>query len=133
MRTQSPNKCVLKSITSVIQNSEKTQSKESIIQLLQKAIKSRSDSYDQFILCNRNDLAVIEQDEIKVLSMYLPEKVSHDELNRMIDLCLVDGRKIVSIKDVGVIMNLMGPLMAKCPEGSIDKRIVSELIKSRIC
>jgi len=55
------------------------------IAMLQKLVKSRQDSLDIYTKQNREDLAVTEREEIEVISKYLPEQLSDDELGALID------------------------------------------------
>ena len=57
---------------------------EQVIQILQRMIKQRKDSYSQFSDAGRNELAEKEQDEINILSDFLPEQLSEEELNSIV-------------------------------------------------
>ena len=57
---------------------------EQVIQILQRMIKQRKDSYSQFLDAGRNELAEKEQNEINILSDFLPEQLSEDELNSIV-------------------------------------------------
>ena len=52
---------------------------EQVIQILQRMIKQRKDSYSQFSDAGRNELAEKEQKEIDILSEFLPEQLSEEE------------------------------------------------------
>ncbi|MDH3954068.1 MAG: GatB/YqeY domain-containing protein, partial [Gammaproteobacteria bacterium] len=56
-----------------------------VLAVLDKMVKQRRDSVEQFEKGNREDLAAIERAEIDVLETYLPEQLSADELARMVD------------------------------------------------
>ena len=55
------------------------------ISLLQKLVKSRQDSLDIYTKQNREDLAQTEKEEIEVISRYLPEQLSEEELAAIVE------------------------------------------------
>ena len=55
------------------------------IALLQKLIKQRGDSLDIYIQQGRNDLAEIEKEEISVIEKYLPEQLSLEEIEKILN------------------------------------------------
>ena len=56
-----------------------------VLGVLDKMVKQRRDSVEQFEKGGREDLAAIERDEIAVLKNYLPEQLSADELAALVD------------------------------------------------
>ena len=74
-----------------------------IKKLLKKMIKQRSESIEVYKKSNRNDLLEIEQNEVNVLSEYLPKQLGEEETKK---LCLEIVKKIEasSIKDMGKVM-----------------------------
>ena len=76
---------------------------EDIKKLLKKMIKQRSESIEVYKQNNRNDLLEIEQDEVLVLSEYLPNQLSDDDTKKIcIDIISASGAS--SIKDMGRVM-----------------------------
>ena len=57
---------------------------EQVIQILQRMIKQRKDSYTQFSDAGRDELAEKEENEIGILSNFLPEQLNEEELNAMV-------------------------------------------------
>ncbi len=55
-------------------------SAEQEIAILQRMIKQRKDSYEQFVAQNRNDLAEVELAQMKVIEQFLPAQLSAEEL-----------------------------------------------------
>jgi uncharacterized protein YqeY len=55
-------------------------SDQEVLKVITTAIKQRKQSYDAFMLGNRNDLATKEQEEMKVLEVYLPKQMTEDEI-----------------------------------------------------
>jgi uncharacterized protein YqeY len=78
-------------------------SDDDILALLQKMIKSRQESLDIFEKNNRPDLADTERGEIAVISAYLPQQLSEEEVAAAIrDAIAVTGA--ASIKDMGKVV-----------------------------
>lgn len=104
---------------------EITEDKE--IKLLQKLVKQRQDSLTIYVDQNREDLAVTEREEIEVISKYLPEQLSEDELKTIIqDVINTTGAE--SMKDMGKVMGMAGSKIA----GRADNKVVAGLIKTML-
>jgi uncharacterized protein YqeY len=98
-----------------------------VLAVLNKMVKQRRDSVDQFEKGNREDLAAIERAEIVVLEGYLPEQLSADELAAMVDeVIAATGAK--GIRDMGKVM---GQIKAKAA-GRADMGAVSAAVKERL-
>ena len=74
-----------------------------IKKLLKKMIKQRSESIEVYKQNNRNDLLEIEQNEVSVLSEYLPNQLSDDDTKK-ICLDIISASGASSIKDMGRVM-----------------------------
>ena len=76
---------------------------EDIKKLLKKMIKQRSESIEVYKKNNRNDLLEIEEDEVNVLSEYLPKQMSEEET---ISICkqIIEKTGANSIKEMGKVM-----------------------------
>ena len=72
-------------------------------QLLKKMIKQRSESIEIYKKNNREDLLKVEENEVSILSNYLPKQLSEEETK---NICLEIVKKInaQSIKDMGKVM-----------------------------
>ena len=81
----------------------------------------------QFQQGNRQDLADIEQAEIEIVGDYLPEQLSDDELNALIeDAISTTGAE--NIRDMGTVM---GVVKAKA-QGRADMGVVGSKVKARL-
>ena len=82
---------------------KKDTDEEDIKKLLKKMIKQRNESIELYKSNNRKDLLEIEQNEIEVLSEYLPKQLSQDETKK---ICSETAEKLGanSIKDMGKVM-----------------------------
>ena len=76
---------------------------EDIKKLLKKMIKQRSESIEVYKKNNRNDLQEIEENEVNVLSEYLPKQMSEEET---ISICkqIIEKTGASSIKEMGKVM-----------------------------
>ena len=98
-----------------------------VLAVLDKMVKQRRDSVEQFEKGNREDLAAIERAEIDVLETYLPEQLSADELARMVDeVIAVTGAE--SMRDMGKVMGRIKAMAA----GRADMGAVSATVKERL-
>ena len=102
-------------------------SDEEVIDVITKEIKSRKDSINEFKKGNREDLVKKTEDEIRILSEYLPEQLTEEELNTIIDE-VFEIVKPESTKDMGKIMKELTPKV----KGKVDMGLVSKIVKEKI-
>ena len=97
-------------------------SEEQEIAILQRMIKQRRDSADQFTAQGRNDLAEVEEAQSKVIEKYLPQQLSAEELeSAMKEIIAQTGA--TSAKDLGKVMVLASKSLAGKSDGtSITER-----------
>lgn len=122
---------VLRSVKAAIQleviNNKRTCCDDLILDVISKQIKMRKDSISEFTKASRQDLVDEYQKEIDILKKYLPEQLTEDELNKIID----DVFKKVnpsSIKDLGIIMKEITPLV----KNRCDMKYLNERLRSRL-
>jgi uncharacterized protein YqeY len=98
-----------------------------IISLLQNMIKQRNASIEMYIQGKRDDLVKIEENEIKIISNFLPEPLSENEINDIITNSIrSSGAK--SIRDMGKVINLIKEEY----NGKMDFGVVSKIIKAKL-
>jgi len=100
---------------------------EQVIQILQRMIKQRKDSYTQFSDAGRNELAEKEQNEINILSDFLPEQLSEEELT----LIVTDVIKETAASGPQDMGKVMGSLKQKI-QGNADMGLVSKIVKEKL-
>ena len=100
---------------------------EQVIQILQRMIKQRKDSYSQFSNAGRNELAEKEQKEIDILSEFLPEQLSEEELSSMV-LEVIKETGAEGPQDMGKVM---GSLKQRI-QGNADMGLVSKIVKETL-
>lgn len=99
-------------------------SAEQEIAILQRMIKQRKDSYEQFVAQNRNDLAEVELAQMKVIEQFLPAQLSPEELETEIKKIITEvGAE--SLKDLGKVMGTASKALA----GKSDGKSISEMVK----
>ncbi len=98
-----------------------------VLSVLDKMVKQRRDSVEQFQKGGREDLANIELAEIDVLDNYLPEPLSDAELDTMIDQA-ISSTGAQSIRDMGKVMGLIKSKAA----GRADMGAVGAKVKARL-
>jgi len=99
-------------------------SAEQEIAILQRMIKQRKDSFEQFAAQGRNDLAEVEEAQMKVIEKFLPEQLSPEELEAEIkNIIAQTGAE--SAKDLGKVMGAASKALA----GKSDGKSISEMAK----
>ncbi len=98
-----------------------------VLAVLDKLVKQRKDSAQQFRDADRIDLAEKEEMEMKVLQEFLPAALSAEEIARLIDDA-VSATGAKSMKDMGKVMGLLKPQV----QGRADMSEVSALIKQQL-
>jgi uncharacterized protein YqeY len=99
-------------------------SAEQEIAILQRMIKQRKDSYEQFVAQNRNDLAEVELAQMEVIEQFLPAQLSAEELEAEIKKIITEvGAE--SLKDLGKVMGTASKALA----GKSDGKSISEMVK----
>ena len=100
---------------------------EEIISLLQTMIKQRKSSIDMYLKGKRDDLAKKEENEIEIISKFLPKQLSKEEINIIID-STISSCGASSMKDMGLVVKLIKSEY----NGKMDFGNVSKIIKSKL-
>ena len=98
-----------------------------ILPLLQVLIKQRKDSIDSFKMASREDLIVIEQGEIDIISQFLPKQMNENETLELI-LRIIKDNNLASLRDMGKVMSELKVNHA----GSVDMALAGKLAKSKL-
>ena len=93
--------------------------------LINKNVKQRRDSIEQFKNGGRDDLVANEQNQLDVILKYLPKQLSEEEIQSLIQ----EGITAVSAESMQDMGKLMGHLKPQF-EGKADKSVVSKLVKN---
>ena len=98
-----------------------------IIKLLQKLVKQRNESASIFREQGRVDLAESEESQIEVISQFLPEQLSTEEVEKVVDQ-VVQSVGATTMKDMGKVMGVVNNQLA----GKSDGKLIAEIVKKRL-
>ena len=98
-----------------------------IISLLQSMIKQRKVSIDLYVQGNRDDLVKKEENEIKIISNFLPSQLSKQEIDEIINNT-IKSNKVNSMKDMGMIIKIIKEQY----DGMMDFGYVSKVVKEKL-
>ena len=98
-----------------------------VLAILDKMVKQRRDSIKQFDAANRKDLSDIEKVEMDIIQVYLPQALSSDEINGLINQ-VISQTGAESMRDMGKVIGILKPQL----QGRADMGQVSALIKHRL-
>ena len=102
-------------------------SDQDMLVILDKMAKQRRESISQFEQAGRQDLVDKETQELNILSEFLPQALSEDEIAELINTAIQES-SASSMKDMGKVMGILKPQL----QGRADMGKVSQLIKSRL-
>ena len=101
--------------------------KEEEIKLLQKLVKQRKDSAVIFKEQNRDDLATPEEAQARVIAQFLPDQLSEQEIEQIVDE-IVAKTGAQGMKDMGKVMGMASKEMA----GKADGKTISTIVKQKL-
>ncbi|MDD2208280.1 MAG: GatB/YqeY domain-containing protein [Bacilli bacterium] len=101
---------VLRMLKSEIKNAEINKrdalDETELLSIIKKQVKVRKDSREEYLSYNREDLADNLAKEIDILSKYLPEELTDEELSKIVDDIILE-EKPTDIKQMGTIIKLV--------------------------
>ena len=106
-------------------NKKSTLTDDEVLNIIKKQVKVRTASLEVYKKYNRLDLANELEKEIEILKAYLPEELSHEELNKIIDE-VFDNLKPASIKDMGKVIKEVSNIVGARADMSEVSKIVKE-------
>lgn len=98
-----------------------------ILAVLDKMVKQRRDSIQQYSNAGRDDLAAQEAAEIEVIQEFLPAALSEPEILAIIDAAIAETAA-ESMRDMGKVMGVVKPQV----QGRADVGMVSGLVKKKL-
>jgi uncharacterized protein YqeY len=99
-------------------------SKEDEVKMLQKLVKQRQESISIYETQQREDLAAPEREEVAIISKYLPEMMSEEDVRKAVKAAIEQtGAK--SAAEMGKVMGVVTKALA----GKADNKMVSALVK----
>ena len=122
---------VLRMVKGAIQleeiNKKQELNDEEVIAVLSKQIKTRKESIVEFEKAGREDLITQTKGEIEILSKYMPEQLSEEEVIKVIDDAF-NTLKPEKPSDMGKLMGAVTPKL----KGKADMSFVSKIIKEKL-
>ena len=123
---------VLRMMKTAVKNKEvekmKPLEETEVIAVLNTLVKQRKDSVEQFRKGSREDLALKEEAEIKIIEEYLPAAASDDEIRHAVGEA-VQETGAASMKDMGKVMKAT---MSRLAGKTVDGSRVSQLVKEKL-
>lgn len=108
-------------------NNKKEENDDLLLTVINKQIKLRNDSIEEFKKGNRTDLIESYEEEIKVLKEYMPEMLSDEEIDSIIDEAIkTTGAE--NIKQMGLVMKEITPKV----KNRCDMKVVSTKIREKL-
>lgn len=102
-------------------------SDDTVIEVVSKQVKTHKESIEEFKKAGRDDLVENLLKEVQILSKYLPEQLSEDEVRSKIDE-VISSVEATSIKDMGKVMKELTPLF----KGKADMKLVNTIVKEKL-
>lgn len=98
-----------------------------VLSILDKMVKQRRESLEQYESAGRDDLAAQEKFELELIAVYLPEALSDAEVAAFISQAIADTGAS-SIRDMGAVMNKLRADV----QGRADMKAVSSAVKTQL-
>ena len=97
---------------------------EGVLDIISKQLKSRRDSLPDYVKSGREDLIEKLNKEIEILLGYLPEQLSEDEIQKIVEEAIA-ATGAASVKEMGKVMGIVNPKL----KGRADMKVVGALVK----
>lgn len=114
-------------ILQVEKDSQKQLSEDEMLAIVSKEVKKRKESISDYEKANREDLVNKLKREIEILSVYLPEQLTEDEISKLVDEAIIKVNAL-SPRDMGKVMQELRPKT----NGKADGKIVSQIVKNKL-
>ena len=114
-------------ILQVEKDSQKVLNDDEICAIVAKEVKKRKESVKEYEDAGREDIADNLKKEIEILSKYLPEQLTEEEIRKMVEDAIVESGA-ASPRDMGKVMSILRPKTA----GKADGKLVSDIVKERL-
>jgi uncharacterized protein len=118
----------MQELTATKRTPQDTLTDEEALGVIMRARKQREDSAQQFRAGGRPELAEKEEEEIKVLSVYLPAQLSLDEVREIVTKKIAE-LNITEMRDMGKLMSALMPEVKGRTDGAVVKQVVDEELK----
>jgi uncharacterized protein YqeY len=100
---------------------------EQELKILQKLVKQRKDSAAIYLEQDRKDLALPEIDEAEVISQFLPEALTEEEIESVV-VATIENIGATGMQDMGKVMGIVSKELA----GQADGKTISNIVKAKL-
>ena len=108
-------------------DSQKTLTDDEICAIVAKEVKKRKESVKEYEDAGRQDIADSLKQEVEILSKYLPEQLSQEEIVKLVEDAIKESGA-ASPRDMGKVMSILRPKTA----GKADGKLVSDIVKEKL-
>lgn len=98
------------------------------VRVLNSILKQRRDAAEQYRAANREDLAVKEENEARIIQTYLPASASEEEMTAAVEEAIAETGA-ASMKDMGSVMKVV---RSKLEGKTVDGKALSDLVKAKL-
>lgn len=98
------------------------------IKVLNTLLKQRRDAAEQFRTGGREELALKEENEARIIQTYLPAAASEEEISQAVDQAIAEVGAS-SMKDMGAVMKAV---RAKLEGKTVDGKALSDMVKTKL-
>lgn len=114
-------------ILQVEKDNQKELTEDEMIAIASKEVKKRKDSIKDYEKAGRDDIIEDLKKEIEILSKYLPEQLSNEEIEKLVEEAIGETNA-TSPRDMGKVMQNLRPKT----NGKADGKVVSEIVKEKL-
>jgi uncharacterized protein YqeY len=98
------------------------------LRVLNTLLKQRRDAAEQYRAGNREDLALKEENEARIIQSYMPASASEEDMARAIDEAIREVGA-TSAKDMGAVMKAVRPRLGG---KTVDGKTLSDMVKAKL-
>ena len=114
-------------ILQVEKDSQKVLNDDDICGIVAKEVKKRKESVSEYENAGRQDIADDLKREIEILSKYLPEQLTEEEIAKMVEEAIAESGA-TGPRDMGKVMGILRPKT----QGKADGKVVSDIVKEKL-
>lgn len=114
-------------ILQVEKDSQKVLNDDDICGIVAKEVKKRKESVSEYENAGRQDIADNLKREIEILSKYLPEQLTEEEIAKMVEDAIAESGA-TGPRDMGKVMGILRPKT----QGKADGKVVSDIVKEKL-
>ena len=114
-------------ILKVEKDNQKQLSEDEMLAIVSKEVKKRKESIADYEKANREDIVQKLKKEIEILSEYLPEQLSEEEIIKIVEEA-INETGATSPRDMGKVMQAIRPKT----NGKADGKVVSQIVREKL-